>query len=134
MDNILAKQGINIENQIDQSVEIMLSPSKMFPVLSNIINNAAYWVLSSDEKIIRFRYEENIQTLFIEDSGLGITAINQEEIFEPFVSYKPNGRGLGLAVAKKVLTSQGFDIEIASLHEKTLRGACFKIILTTEEK
>lgn len=134
MDNILTKQEIIVENEIDESVQIVLSPSKMFPVLSNIINNAAYWVLSSDEKIIRFRYEEETQALYIEDSGVGITALNPEDVFEPFISYKPNGRGLGLAIVKKVLESQGYKIEIASDEEKTLQGACFKIILSTEEK
>ena len=57
---------------------------------------------------------------------------NKEKIFEPFVSFKPNGRGLGLTVAKKVIESQGHRLEIASDEEKTLAGACFKITFSKD--
>lgn len=125
MSNMLEK--IHIDNQIAEDVELNISPSKMFPAISNIVNNASYWVLNQDEKIIRFRFDELNSVLYIEDSGAGITALDQNSIFQPFVSYKPNGRGLGLAIVRKVLESQGYKIEIAKEEEKTLLGACFKI-------
>lgn len=133
MSNILDKEGIQIENQVSENVEINLSPSKMFPAISNIVNNASYWVLNKDVKIIRFRYEDGENSLFIEDSGAGITAFDKESIFRPFVSYKPNGRGLGLAIVSKVLESQGYSIVIAKDEEKTLPGACFKITFIDEQ-
>lgn len=132
MGNILQKEGIRIENQVKEDVELLLSPSKMFPAISNIVNNASYWVLNMEEKIIRFRYEDFEKALYIEDSGCGITAIDKESIFQPFVSYKPNGRGLGLAIVRKVLESQGYSIVIAGDEEKTLSGACFKITFQEE--
>lgn len=132
MGNILQKEGIRIENQVGEDVELVLSPSKMFPAISNIINNASYWVLNMEEKIVRFRYDDFEKALYIEDSGSGITAIDKESIFQPFVSYKPNGRGLGLAIVRKVLESQGYSIAIAGDEEKTLPGACFKITFQDE--
>ena len=89
-------------------------------------------MLNMEEKIIRFRYEDFEKVLYIEDSGCGITAIDKESIFQPFVSYKPNGRGLGLAIVRKVLESQGYSIVIAGDEEKTLSGACFKITFQEE--
>lgn len=133
MSNILEKEGIQIDNQISKDVEINLSPSKMFPAISNIVNNASYWVLNKEVKIIRFRYDDEENSLFIEDSGTGITAFDKESIFQPFVSYKPNGRGLGLAIVSKVLDSQGYSIVIANDEEKTLPGACFKITFNDEQ-
>lgn len=132
MENILEKEEILVENLVEEDAELILSPSKMFPVISNIVNNASYWVLSAQEKIIRFRYVSFELALYIEDSGSGITAIDRESIFQPFVSYKPNGRGLGLAIVKKVLESQGYGISIATDEEKTLLGACFKITFKDE--
>lgn len=67
-----------------------------------------------------------------EDSGAGIAAANREKIFEPFVSYKPNGRGLGLTIARKVLESQGYRLEVAADTEKVLPGACFKIVFSED--
>ena len=128
----LIRNSVTLINEVPESIEIVLSKSKLFPAISNMINNSVYWVLNKKERIILFRYEETERTLFIEDSGAGIVAANKDKIFEPFVSFKPNGRGLGLTVAKKVIESQGHRLEIASDEEKTLSGACFKIIFSED--
>lgn len=128
----LMRNSVTLVNDVPGSIDIILSKSKLFPAISNMINNSIYWVLNKNERVILFRYEESSRTLFIEDSGAGITAAHKEKIFEPFVSFKPNGRGLGLTVAKKVIESQGHKLEIASDKEKTLSGACFKIIFSED--
>lgn len=114
------------------SVIIKISKSKVFPALSNLINNSLYWVLNQQIRTILIRFDEAARTLYVEDSGAGIAAANREKIFEPFVSYKPNGRGLGLTIARKVLESQGHRLEVASDTEKVLSGACFKIVFSEE--
>ncbi len=128
----LIRNSVTLINEVPESIEIVLSKSKLFPAISNMINNSVYWVLNQKERIILFRYDGASRTLYIEDSGAGIIAANKEKIFEPFVSFKPNGRGLGLTVAKKVIESQGHRLEIASDEEKTLSGACFKIIFSED--
>ena len=128
----LIRNSVTLINEVPESIEIVLSKSKLFPAISNMINNSVYWVLNQKERTILFRYDEASRTLYIEDSGAGIIAANKEKIFEPFVSFKPNGRGLGLTVAKKVIESQGHRLEIASDEEKTLSGACFKIIFSED--
>lgn len=128
----LIRNSVALINEVPESIDIVLSKSKLFPAISNMINNSIYWVLNKTERVILFRYEESSRTLYIEDSGAGITAAHKEKIFEPFVSFKPNGRGLGLTVAKKVIESQGHKLEIASDKEKTLSGACFKIIFSED--
>lgn len=128
----LIRNSVTLINEVPESIDIVLSKSKLFPAISNMINNSVYWVLNKAERVILFRYEESSRTLYIEDSGAGITAAHKEKIFEPFVSFKPNGRGLGLTVAKKVIESQGHKLEIASDKEKTLSGACFKIIFSED--
>lgn len=127
MENMIKQDNIVVENLINDDIVISISPSKIFPVISNLLNNSIYWVKDREKKLIRIRYDN--ECMYIEDSGPGITAYNKESVFEPFVSYKPNGRGLGLAIARKVLESQGYTIEIASDTEKTLSGACFRINL-----
>ncbi len=41
--------------------------------------------------------------LAVDDDGTGVAAEQQDQIFEPFVTTKPRGTGLGLAVAKQIL-------------------------------
>jgi C4-dicarboxylate-specific signal transduction histidine kinase len=46
-------------------------------------------------------------TLVIRDSGPGISFSPTDRIFEPFVTTKANGVGLGLAICQKVVTAHG---------------------------
>lgn len=130
----LDNQNIQFINDVDADVEKVLSLSKVYPILSNLIYNSLYWVADQKEKKILFHFVEEENSLYIEDTGSGIAARNKERVFEPFFSLKKNGRGLGLAIAKNVLTAQGHDIEVVleSVH-KVLNGACFKIIFRMGE-
>ena len=72
--------------------------------------------------------------LYIEDNGKGIQAENKNDIFNPFYSLKPNGRGLGLTITKRVLQKDGHDISVVEVSEnKLLEGACFKITFKKKE-
>ena len=133
MEAELERRHVELENNVPDTVEIKLSKSKVFPAISNLINNSLYWVSDSDIKKIQFRYSKDHRALYINDSGKGILIREKERIFEPFVTAKPNGRGLGLTVAKKVLESQGYKLEIASDEERLLPGACFRIVFSEED-
>lgn len=128
----LKRNQVDFINEVNSAVIIKISKSKVFPALSNLINNSLYWVLNQQKRMILIRFDEALRTLYVDDSGAGITAANKDKIFEPFVSYKPNGRGLGLTIARKVLESQGHKLEVASDSEKVLSGACFKIIFSED--
>lgn len=130
----LDNQNVTLINDVDTGVELTLSLSKIYPILSNLIYNSLYWVADQKEKIILFHYVEEETALYVEDSGSGISARNKERVFEPFFSLKKDGRGLGLSIARSVLVSQGYSIEvILESGKKLLNGACFKITFSTEE-
>lgn len=118
-------------NEIDTNVNVVLSTSKIYPVLSNLLYNSIYWVADRKQKNIVFHFIEEENSLYIEDSGPGIPSKYLEKIFDPFFSLRPNGRGLGLTIAKKVLESQGQRIDaISEGNNKLLEGACFRIKFT----
>jgi signal transduction histidine kinase len=50
----------------------------------------------------------------VSDSGPGIPAERRGRVFEPFYSGKPNGTGLGLTIAERIVTAHGGRIEIDS--------------------
>lgn len=64
----------------------------------------------------------------VEDSGTGIQPELKEKIFLPFYTTKPrgSGTGLGLAMARKIITEHGGTLEAGS---SPLGGACFTISL-----
>lgn len=51
----------------------------------------------------------------VEDTGRGIHESLQEKIFDAFVTTKPNGSGMGLAVSRTLVHEQGGTISVANL-------------------
>ncbi|MGX7149465.1 ATP-binding protein [Enterococcus ureasiticus] len=131
--NRLEHNGIDFINKVSEDVELKISLSKVYPVLSNIIYNGIYWVTDRDEKKILVHYDRDENALYIEDSGPGITPRIKDKIFEPFFSTSSTGRGLGLTISKKVLEEQGYSLEVVlDQKDKILVGACFKIKFNEE--
>ena len=53
-------------------------------------------------------------TVAVSDTGPGIPRERLDHVFEPFYSGKPNGSGLGLTIAERIVAAHGGRIEIAS--------------------
>lgn len=61
----------------------------------------------------------------ITDDGPGIPPAIRDQIFQPFVTSKPSGQGLGLALVTKVAAAHGGLVEVSSRPGKTV----FSILL-----
>ena len=61
----------------------------------------------------------------IEDTGIGIPEELSEHVFEPFISTKSGGSGLGLAMVASVIADHGGTIT----HKRRHQGTCFSINL-----
>ena len=59
------------------------------------------------------------------DNGPGIPPAIRDQIFQPFVTNKPSGQGLGLALVTKVAAAHGGLVEVRSRPGKTV----FSILL-----
>jgi signal transduction histidine kinase len=60
-----------------------------------------------------FRKGDTIQVR-ISDTGKGIFPESLKEIFDPFVTTKPKGTGIGLAISREIIDSHNGNIEIQS--------------------
>ena len=66
----------------------------------------------------------------IEDNGAGVPENLREHLFDPFVTTKPNGTGLGLALVAKIINDHGGIIELDSEPSRTV----FRVLLPMEAK
>ena len=57
---------------------------------------------------------EEIVHVLIADSGMGIAADRLDEVFEPFVTSKAHGVGLGLAISRTIMADHGGDLRAES--------------------
>ena len=105
----------------------------------NLFKNAAEATMVGDELLLGTSYSMTryISSLSdgkrvhlplqieIEDTGTGIPEELSEHIFEPFVSTKSGGSGLGLAMVASVIADHGGTIT----HQRRHQGTCFSINL-----
>lgn len=66
----------------------------------------------------------------VEDSGPGVPPEMKEQIFNPFVTTKKDGVGLGLAIVSKIVDAHGGTLKLISLPGQ---GACFRVTLAASE-
>jgi signal transduction histidine kinase len=63
-------------------------------------------------------------TLEVRDNGPGVPVGQREAIFKPYVTMKPKGVGLGLAIVQQIVSAHGWEIVCL---ENQPRGAVFRI-------
>ena len=65
--------------------------------------------------------------LTVEDTGPGLTTIGDpDQIFDPFVTTKPGGMGLGLAISRTIVEDHGGTLRVV---KTDARGTTFEIAL-----
>lgn len=95
-------------------------------VIINIVNNAIYWLQSTEDREIRFDVMD--EKFLVMNSGEPIEDYQLQDIFKMFYSNRPKGRGIGLYLAKISLNGIGYEIEATNNPEyNQLNGACFSI-------
>ncbi len=75
-------------------------------------------------RIQRTSDQENGVMVEIEDSGPGVPPELKEQIFNPFVTTKKTGVGLGLAIVSKIVDAHGGSVKLIS---EPHHGACFRV-------
>ncbi|EGC57848.1 sensor histidine kinase [Neisseria meningitidis M13399] len=101
----------------------------MRQVLHNIFKNAAEAAEEADVPEVRVKSETGQDgriVLTVCDNGKGFGREMLHNAFEPYVTDKPAGTGLGLPVVKKIIEEHGGRI---SLSNQDAGGACVRIIL-----
>lgn len=103
-----------------------LDSPKMMEALLNLIVNALDAVSDNGSvQIILTKSNEQFVVSIIDD-GCGIAPKQLLTIFNPFTTTKPDGTGLGLPVAKRIIEGHGGHIRVSSAPNQ---GATFTFLL-----
>lgn len=93
------------------SMKLLGYPSSFFPVFINLVDNAIYWLSGQNERLERkIQLDAFDNVLRVSDSGPGIHDRDRHDIFNLGFTRKPEGRGMGLYIAKKTLNEVGYDL------------------------
>jgi two-component system sensor histidine kinase BaeS len=114
--------------------EIEVDPERLTQVLSNLISNALRYTPTGGEIVLTAESDDELTRLRVRDSGSGIAAEDIPHIFDRFYRSDTSRSqenamgesGLGLAIAKSIVTAHGGEIEVSSTVGV---GTTFTIIL-----
>lgn len=110
----------------EKDTKILCDEEKIIIVFVNIMLNAIQSLESSGTITISAKSNKKEVMIKIEDNGIGIEPKILKRVFEPLVTTKQSGTGLGLSSCKSIIDSHGGFIEAANKFEK---GAIFCIHL-----
>jgi nitrogen fixation/metabolism regulation signal transduction histidine kinase len=115
----------------------VMDPEMLHRVLTNVIRNAAQAIRDERAKgrkgrgkvEVRAKEDGDQYVITIDDDGPGIPEDLVAVMFDPYVTTKRDGTGLGLTIVKKVVMDHGGSIEAG---KGALGGARIKVVLPRE--
>jgi adenylate cyclase len=120
----LAEQNKNrlvVETQ-DNLGSITVDPMRLRQILLNLLSNACKFTKEGEVKLKARRLVDGHDwvDLSVSDTGIGMTAEQQAELFEEFTqadattAQRFGGTGLGLAITRKLARMMGGDVTVTS--------------------
>ncbi len=100
----------------DKEIEIMADGTMLNQALTNLLKNAGEAIDSNGKKVSGIvntilEIEGNVLVLKIQDNGIGLPS-DRARLFEPYVTHRDNGTGLGLPIVKKIIEEHGGTLEL----------------------
>ena len=100
-------------------------------ILVNLLENAAEAAGEGGQILARVRPIEDRIAIEVHDSGPGLSDLARTSLFQPTISFKKRGMGLGLSIARKSALLSGGDILLIA---GELGGAGFRVLLPAADK
>lgn len=137
--NLLVREVLTLYESLGSSMELKLAPSlppivgdavQLRQVVHNLLQNAQDALAEEKEPkiVVETATRGDVVSFSITDNGTGFPENLMKRVFEPYVTTKPKGTGLGLVIVKKIIEEHGGDVAIANAAP---RGATVTISLPT---
>ena len=135
--NALVSERVSLLTPAHPAVRFDLRPDPARPrayagadlvkgIVTNLLQNAAEAAGAGGVVMVRTAAAEHRVVIEVHDSGPGLSADAEATLFEPTITFKPGGMGLGLSIARSHALLSGGDLgRIAG----ELGGAAFRVTL-----
>jgi signal transduction histidine kinase len=129
VNEIARVNGIKIDIPAEETCDCYLDYGKMMQVFVNLLNNAIeVSTRGGTVKVSLHRHADKLQ-IDVADRGTGIPDNIAGKIFEPFVTGKKKGTGLGLPISKKIVEAHAGKLEYKN---NTNAGITFRVSIPTK--
>src|SRR5437867_12641504 len=110
-------------------VPVSADPTLVHIVIANLVGNALDALagdhLSAPSVAVQVGRRGSVAEVRVKDNGPGVSAQVRARLFEPFVTGKPSGVGIGLALSRNIARAHGGDLVL----EEGGAGASFLLTL-----
>jgi two-component system, NtrC family, sensor histidine kinase AtoS len=120
-----APPGIRFEWDVHEN-KLCMDGQQMKQVFHNLLRNSMEALEEEGTIRVYTRLDEQRMHIFVEDNGPGIPEELRESIFDPFISSKKTGTGLGLTIIQRIIENHKGTVCIASTGEQ---GTTFQLTL-----
>lgn len=124
-----ARQGpVEVETHVETEALVLADGYYLQQALDNLITNAfeAMAGRRDGRLLLGMARRGEMVAVSVEDNGPGITPERLETIFQPFISGKSKGMGLGLAICREIVEGHGGRLEVQS---RVGEGTTFRVLL-----
>lgn len=107
-------RGVRVEYQFDPRFEFVLADKvQIQQVLLNLMRNALEAMESSQKReliVSTAPAPQNLVAISVSDTGTGISSEVSAQLFQPFVTTKRQGMGVGLSISRTIVEAHGGSI------------------------
>lgn len=117
----------------DPDLFAMADPDRLRQILVNLLTNAVKFTLEGGSIRVGCDADMNRIKIAVSDTGIGIPAAKQQEVFDPFVQVDrgdgtlSEGIGLGLAISRSLARAMHGDV---TLRSEPGKGSTFELTLS----
>jgi two-component system sensor kinase FixL len=106
------EHGIDVQLSLDPGADLVfVDRIQVQQVVVNLIRNAIDAMIESPVRFLSIRtgrgQDEGFIEVTIEDTGTGISETVAPQLFQPFVTSKQNGMGIGLSICRTIVQAHG---------------------------
>jgi signal transduction histidine kinase len=113
--NTPSRSRVDVSVAVDPSVpRFAFDRDQIIQVLWNVALNGVEAMNGRGRLSMEVTRQNGDVALTVSDTGNGIPPANLRRVFDPFYSEKPNGSGLGLTIAQRIVGAHGGRIEVDS--------------------
>lgn len=130
-----SESGIRTYFEFTDTPPVLANRIQVQQVLLNLIRNAVEAMRESESKVLTVRTSIDQQFVAVDviDTGPGIPPDVQARLFQPFVTGKPGGMGIGLSIARRIAEAHGGAISAGAMPSGGTRFRFTLPILDEEE-
>jgi signal transduction histidine kinase len=130
------QRDVTLKLHHEGTVAIQADAEEMEIIFNNLISNAIKYNREGGRVDFTITPHEGCMQIAVVDTGIGMTSVEIEKIFDDFVRIKNDktknitGSGLGLSIVKKLIDNYSGKIEVTSIPDQ---GSTFNVRLPIDK-